>query len=188
MNVYLKFEITISLAILFCFCFGCNFGSECDSDSVKECNTSDEQNTNSTCDELAEVIQPDADLSWLRCPINYCWQNNGCNWVSNPGLDWETSSSLCPEGYRIPTIDEFMGLLENCQQSDAGIETYFFCDACRESSTCASMFGSTDNFNYWTSSVNEDFEFEVWTISFDTGLFQLVPMNENHAIRCVRDI
>ena len=63
--------------------------------------------------DMNEIKQPYTDLYWLRCPLGQTWNGSACTGKTNQ-MDWTTAQSACPEGFRVPTRQEFMSLLGGC--------------------------------------------------------------------------
>jgi len=77
------------------------------------------------------------------------------------------AQDACPEGFHLPTVHQFAGLLENC------IETtkYIRCDRCQNSSPCKDMFQYTLGWILWTANEcngSSDYRFK-YSLNGDEG-------------------
>ena len=133
-----------------------------DTDADSDADSDTDTDTGSyECDPFAEVLQPYTSLCWRRCPLDRTWNGSSCE-GSYAQMDWcdasgEDDSQCVPDnpgqniceltlgsGYRLPTSEEFRGLLGNCMPNDNGD----VCNNCASSPTCSGMFGSDDG-GYW---------------------------------------
>lgn len=53
------------------------------------------------------------NLNYYKSPGSWCYENNPDNCNKYGRLyNWETAESICPEGWHLPTVDEFNSLIE----------------------------------------------------------------------------
>ncbi|MBW1811647.1 MAG: hypothetical protein JRJ87_25895 [Deltaproteobacteria bacterium] len=89
--------------------------------------------------EKEDVKQPGTNLYWMRCPLGQIWTGSSCQGKANT-ITWEKAPKACPDGYRLPTRQEFMLLLGGCDSNLKKGKTGY-CSSCEKSGTCRSMFG-----------------------------------------------
>lgn len=90
-----------------------------------------------------EVKQPNADLYWLRCVVGLDWDGYECSSLNSGAeqVTWNDAMEDCPEGYRLPTLEEYQSLMGDCEpQYDSGEYTIGNCDSCENSSVCDKVF------------------------------------------------
>lgn len=117
---------------------------------------------------------PAGRLNWLDAVDH-------CNQISREGYD----------DWRIPTLDEFLFLLDGCDASVLGGEIGS-CLSCADSPVCSSMFGA-DGGHYWTSSDFGTLQDTKWCVDLGTGevseMETYVGVSEyvtDARVRCVR--
>ncbi len=131
-----------------------------------------------------EVKQPPGrTLYWLRCPIGQRWTGSSCE--GDPRfMDWHEAKNACPGGYRLPTRQEFMSLLEGCDAAVRGCMPGF-CGKCAKTSKCSSIFGEDTGW-YWTSSSVMAASSHAWYVLFDVGYVYYGDKDLVYHVRCVR--
>ncbi len=146
--------------------------TDTDTGSVQECGET-------------EVSQPGTDLCWFRCPMGRTWDGSECT-GDTARKNWNDAMATCPDGYSLPTRDQFMALLGNCDSYVTG-GSYGSCDSCSASSTCNGMFGSDEEV-YWTSTLREDNPDFAWHVYFSSGYVFRVDISGNDlfAALCLR--
>ena len=136
-----------------------------------------------------EVHQPGTDLFWLTCPLDQNWESGpscGCTGTLDM-KSWSETTTSCPPGYRLPTRQEFIDILGNCD-ADVKNNKVGFCDTCESedansSDICTGVLGS-DSGHYWTSSsVGGGY---IWIVYLDTGEVTQYPTVASLYVRCVR--
>ncbi len=165
-------------------------------DTITEPDTAEQQDGGGgPCDPQKEVRQPETDLCWMRCPLTQEWTGTSCEGVriettwcdatggSTTGCEPRASGvNLCElllgKGYRLPTEEEFLALFGNCWDFQ-----HHICDACIQSKTCSSMFGS-DGEHYWSSTEND--ASAAWYAGFDSGNIGSQFKRYDSCVRCVR--
>ena len=128
-----------------------------------------------------ESVQEGHDVTWLRCPLGQCWIDNNC--VGVPGrFSWDKAMDACPQGWRLPTREDFLDLLGECEEDASGDGTET-CGSCGEE--CNALFGlyNDDHGYYWSST--EDGE-EAWSVYFNYGNAGFESKDEKHWARCVK--
>jgi uncharacterized protein (TIGR02145 family) len=89
-------------------------------------------------------------------------------------MTWDVAVDSCPQGFRLPLIDEFLALLSECNQEALAHETYGgSCMPCGASPACDPMFTDDQldadtldysyynivrNGEYWTSETSNNDE------------------------------
>ena len=113
------------------------------------------------CPDSTYTPQPGTERCWT------CFTNDPAivgmcgEWDGMDGVTWDTANTSCPDGFRLPTVGELLGLLENCE--DMG--TYTQCDGCASSSACSQMY--TAPAGPWSS---EDCDTgKKWLVSLASG-------------------
>jgi hypothetical protein len=118
------------------------------------------------------VRQPGTDLSWTRCSAGARWDGKGCEGEAR-ALAWAEASVACPDGYRLPSRAELLGLL-----GAAGAPPR----ACAASAPCAALFPA-DEGALWTS---EGEGGAAWTVRVADGAAALASAGSAARARCVR--
>jgi hypothetical protein len=191
-------------------------------DCANDCNTTtgecnrDCYPSNSCCESDGtwkagdEVLQPETNLYWLRCPLEQHWlegsscgcdgTTSGMTWCDASGNDapkddgsgeyWclagypgvDTCKDTYPGGnYRLPTGLEFSVLLE---ESAFGNQDGLTCDGTVGDTMCTDMFG-LETRSYWSSTPYG--VTSAWLARFLNGLVnRSVGINSNY-VRCLRD-
>jgi len=134
-----------------------------------------------------DVIDPEQDLLWARCPLEMTLKRVHVvkkAWLGllkkksstiecsgeNRTFTWEAAQNACPGGYRLPSKKEFEILLECGSNGE--------CKSCKASDNCKEMFDSDYN-SYWSTTPG--------IVIFMGGY--IGPSSEDHGVmvRCVRD-
>ena len=163
-------------------------GEEPDSDD-----TDTQTNTDSGDCASDEILQPQTNRCWRRCPVGQEWVDSVC--VGSVSFrNWSGAVSACPAAsskYRTATRDEMISVLDNCDPNIVQSNIDGLCDPCAQSSYCFQMF-EFDSYVYWTSTATEpdsDTQAMPWGVSFAIGtVFQSYNNEELHAARCLRNI
>ena len=124
---------------------------------------------NGTCAEpLPDTVQqPDSTKVWTRCPVGMQWSGWECTGTVTDLL-WSDALWNCPFGFQVPSLDDFIEILADCDASVISHSEYGGeCDTCSQSSNCDEMFtddptGSDEGWNgdmksadYWTRDVGK---------------------------------
>ncbi len=88
---------------------------------------------------LIEVRQKGTSLSWLRCPIGQRFHGGKCRGARKT-LREMAIGNTCPKGYRVPTVEEIILLLGDCDHQAGRVESGT-CRSCYRSPVCNEMFG-----------------------------------------------
>jgi hypothetical protein len=126
------------------------------------------------------VRQAGTHLSWLRCPAGQRWSSKGCEGeaaLASRAL----AAGTCPEGCRLPSREEFLGLLEGCVPSAAG-GGEAHCRSCAESQACSQLLGP-DAGTYWVAS-QPGAPGRLARLS--DGAFLVAPEDARALVRCVQ--
>lgn len=132
-----------------------------------------------------DVRQIGTDLIWKQCAVGRKW--NGASCEGEPmAMSWEVAMRSCPHGYRLPSRDEFLGLLDGCdhtfQPGQAGQ-----CRPCDQSQYCLSLFGVKSGWHWSTTIATEGDDLRMWAVEFDTGAVRdLSAKFQDGRARCVR--
>ena len=166
---------TRSLTALTCLCL---LASACDDGSG---------GAGAACDDAAAIEQSSTALVWLRCPLGTCWDGELCQ---GEPLVWEWGGALeaCPDGYRLPTRQEYVDLLGGCAGGSAE------CDSCDMNPTCAPMFTSAGEYvcsadvdrAYHTSTEVDDDSDRVYVCSLDAGEISMSEKTMQRPVRCLQ--
>ncbi len=143
-----------------------------------------------------EVAQPNSQLSWLRCAIGSVWDGWECDYVDGLAetyYNWDEVKIACPSGFRLPSRQEMINLLDDCDSSvlsgDQGS-----CSSCYESEVCNAMFGNamSSERDYWTSAIDygsssSSYDDRHWIVSFYDGevKLQYPSQAQTDRVRCV---
>jgi hypothetical protein len=164
-------------------------GGESDTDTDVE----DAGDSNPGECEPDEVLEPETDLCWLRCPLGQEWVDSTCVGAVS-FMAWSSAVSACQafdDRMRTATRDDMISVLDNCDYNVVQADGDGLCDPCIQSSPCFEMFDFDSNI-YWTSTSTSRNLFSEplpWAVSFDVGtVFQTVNTEELYAARCVRDL
>lgn len=134
-----------------------------------------------------EVRQRGTDLFWLRCPARQRWLDGRCA-GELAAFSAQEVERACPEGYRVPAIEEMLLLLGDCDRQAGRLEDGL-CRSCFNSPSCNRMFGD-DRGWYWSSPgfLAHGAVKGTWSVSFDHGYVRFVPMGDDAEahVRCVR--
>jgi hypothetical protein len=120
--------------------------------------------------------QPGTGLSWTRCSAGARWNGKGCDGEAQR-VAWNVAIASCPDGYRLPTRAEVLGLLGPPAGAGAGAAR-----GCRASETCATLLGA-DEGPLWTSEGEGD---AAWTVTVADGSSALAAPGSTARVRCVR--
>lgn len=164
-------------------CDGVNCYQECNPAETC-CNNDGTLRTNED-----EVQQPGTNLYWKRCSLGQTWTTSCLCTGSTVQHNWDNAMNACPSGYRLPTREEFIQLLGDCD-SEVTNGGEGPCDACHPSQpnpseTCINMFDSTTP-NYWSSSVVATNTDRAWVADFGIGYISTSAKHFSNWARCVR--
>ena len=133
------------------------------------------------------VKQPGIGLYWLRCRVGREWTGRNCTGRTR-SMSWSEALKACPVGYRLPTKQELVLLLDGC---NSGVKSGRGgrCNSCEDSSKCSSMFGE-DTGDYWSSTPSHSKPDHAWIVRFDPpwGAWHVIRDKESSTkdARCVR--
>jgi hypothetical protein len=122
------------------------------------------------------VPQPGTALTWLHCPAGQRWSGTRCE-GSVRLVPHGAAADACPEGYRLPTRAELLGLLDGCRPGGGGP-----CRSCGKSAACASLFGN-DQTSTWAGAAQGG---RAWVADLGDGLLRQVEVAREQAVRCVQ--
>lgn len=179
-------KLIIALAML-TFTTGCN----------------EEINTECNCNS-SSIKQSGVALCWHRCPLGQEWNDWTCegniifkDWCDTTGEDTNLCSSNSPgedickqmlgSKYRLPTREEFMELLGNCEESEIHSSDDYLCNSCHEEeeeTQCGNMFDLDQN-SYWAVSSSSSYSDRTWYTDFGSGLITYLKEHRFLPIRCV---
>ncbi len=132
------------------------------------------------CEPDMDILQPGTETVWLKCPLGRTFDGQVCKGQS-ASMNFKDALSACPEGYRLPTLDEFVTLLGGCDDN-VKKKNPGMCSSCREGA-CYEMFRS-DIDCYW-SSATFDKEY-AWNALFETGRIGWNRRGSEMGVRCVK--
>jgi len=130
-----------------------------------------------------DVKQPGTNLYWLRCPIGQRWTGSSCEGDARE-MTWHDVGNACPSGYRLPTRQEFVSLLGGCDAKVRG-RKWGYCNNCKKSGNCSSMFGRDLRY-YWSSSSYAADSSLAWCVYFTSGDVDSADKANDANVRCVR--
>jgi hypothetical protein len=129
----------------------------------------------------AEIQQPGTSLYWMRCPVGKWWSGTACEGTADV-MNWFKAVKACPQGYRLPTRQEYLDLLGGCDDAVIKGKKLGSCRTCQKSPVCSLMFGK-DSFWYWSIQQGTP---NAWGINFKKGrINDDIEGNESY-VRCVR--
>ena len=141
-----------------------------------------------------DVKQPGTNLYWLRCPIGQKWTGSSCEGEAER-MTWNKATNACPSGYRLPTREELVSLLDALSYAEQQEITrpwdWEFYRTCPKSGMCSSMFGKDDLGHYWSSSSHATDSSEAWSVYFFSGVVSHNAKDDDREdylceVRCVR--
>jgi hypothetical protein len=118
-------------------------GSGCMLDQI----TGDDSASSSCAED--EVEDPNTGLCWKRCRGDKRWTGDHCT-SGLSSMAAEPAASRCIAPSRLPSRDEMVRFLDNCQLLDGSYQ----CHSCTASSGCGAVYGSSldvNTVNIWTS-------------------------------------
>jgi len=119
-------------------------------------------------------------LTWLRCPAGQRWSGKGCEGQALLAPRAQAGQA-CPEGCRLPSREDFLGILEGCAPpAAAGGERS--CRSCAESHACSQLLGP-DAGTYWAASPAGE---PGWMVRLSDGAFLAAPADAQALVRCVQ--
>lgn len=114
---------------------------------------------------------------WTRADKNGAIRST--NWSKTDG------SSVCPVGYRVPTIDE---LNEELLVLDNGFNSFLKIPNAGKRGFFADFVGANRLFQLWSSTpVNNDFASSIAQSTGEILTINFTSRNEGHSIRCIED-
>jgi hypothetical protein len=125
------------------------------------------------------VRQAGTDLLWVRCPAGQRWSGKRCEGEAARAT-WPGATGACPEGCRLPTRKEFLGVLEGC--SPEGEAAAARCRPCGQSQACAELLGP-DQGTYWVAAADGG---PAGTVRLSDGSFQAAAGDVGALVRCVQ--
>jgi len=141
----------------------------------------EEKKVEKLSEQAGEVKQPGTNVYWMRCPLGQTWSGSSCQGVPSR-MPWARAMKACPAGYRLPTRQEFVNLLDGCDEKVRGGGSGY-CAICGKSAMCSSMFGKDEGY-YWSSSVSGSSS--AWDASFYGGRIAGDDQSPGGYMRCVR--
>lgn len=163
---------------------------------------SDSSAADSTISDLmtsdGQTLCPQDNSTQAECSTTTVAGLNGLLWQLKPACfdaeTWDVSNSYCEDlilcghkGWRLPTLDELTGLLDNCDQN---VQDTFpgYCDACDASTQCNSMFATNIGDDFWSSTLWEKDQDLAWYVSFRSGAVgNIIKTLKSNMTRCVYD-
>jgi len=129
------------------------------------------------------VRQPGAYLLWLRCPLHQEWNGTACTGEMTK-YNQDHALMACPVGFRVPTRDELINLLDDC--NDRVVRgSYGTCNSCKDSAACSQMFDAQEGY-YWSSDIIN--ELEAWAASLVQGHVASGPTPSPKPVLCVQSV
>lgn len=169
---------------------GTDTDTDTDSDSDSDADTEDPNCPN------PGIEQEGAGLIWQQCLAGQCFEENPESGVEECmgdalELEWAEAQDSCYNGWRLPTRDELMALLGNCDDIDTDNDEVS-CDSCPDSSVCDSMFPGIEDLPivsrlhlHWSS--DEIDETNAWFARFQVGVVKKDSKAKKYTLHCVRE-
>jgi hypothetical protein len=174
---------------------GGDAGTDGGADGSSDADGDSDADTDEAC--APEVFDDGTNLYWLQCLAGQCWDGAACAWedgVDPVSLTFAEASEACPSGYRLPAIDELMGLMDDCT-IDLSVDEPGTCTPCQDSDTCNAIFPGIGDLPitsieiiHWSSTDLETSDARAWWMNFQSGVVEsrLKEMPGGTAV-CVRD-
>lgn len=139
------------------------------------------------------VEQPgNPSRQWTRCPLGSDWDGWRCTGTATP-MTWYPALEACPSGSQVPSLDDFIAILDDCDANVINHSEYGGdCASCSSSDDCDEMFTNEDilegydtklkSGTYWTRTVGKDFGGDAkfaFRVDFGGGLYS-VDTNPNY--------
>jgi hypothetical protein len=158
--------------------------ADSDSDTDADSDADGDTDTGSTSAEDG-IAQPDSDLIWMRCPLGGLWDGAACQWTCS-WMTWPEALVACPDGWRLPTLQEFIDLLGDCD-ADVLAGNWGYCNSCSQSPACASMFSPTTGL-FWSATEHDTDDAWVadWYDNAPLGNLYYSGKSGDAYVRCVR--
>jgi hypothetical protein len=126
-----------------------------------------------------EILDDGTGVYWLQCLAGQCWDGAACVWEGEAdSLTYDEAATACPSDYRLPTIEEIMGLLGNCT-IDLALDEGGTCDTCPLSAACDAIYPDIDAYDWlapeivhWSGTTLETSDARAWRINFQSGLIE----------------
>jgi len=177
------------LAALLLGCDGDGGGAvgETDDDDDEDIDAGDtESDTGEDCGPQ-EIEHPVTGDNWKRCHLggDWKWDGDECDCVGGTiaTMTWDEAAEACPGGWRMPTAEEMLGLLDDCPTweaiEDAGMGT---CTNCPGSDVCSEIFPG-DGQMYWTGT--EHGSSQAYSAWFNVGTISPRSKGTTYYVRCI---
>ena len=146
-----------------------------------------------SCGEWEAWIDEGTGIYWLQCLAGQCLVDDACAWEGGEAVTFEYDEAVaaCPGGTRLPTIEELMGLLGDCDEIDFGTNMTGFCNTCAGSPACDAIYPGTEELEltsteavHWSSTALNDSK--MWRINFLSGLVDATLKEMSGTAVCVR--
>ena len=139
-----------------------------------------------------ETADADAGLLWRRCLAGECWDADAEACAGEAlEVDFDAAADACPAPYRLPTRDELMGLLGDCEEL-AEDDEQTACAACAASALCDEAFPGTEELPeisrlhlHWSSTELD--ATNGWFARFKHGMVKTDDKTKVFTAVCVRD-
>jgi len=101
------------------------------------------------------------------------WQKQNDTTIRGWGIAYTfcTNPSLTGSGWRLPSVNELMSIVDYGLSSSAVNTTYF---------------PATQSYDYWSSTTDAGATGAAWTVSFTDGMLTTSSMAQQYYVRCVR--
>lgn len=144
---------------------------------AQTCNVNIERSTPDSRYELlnngSEVKDQTTGLVWQRCSLGQIWSGTTC--TGTPSLhEWPDALAKAKAvgvGYRLPNIKELQTLVDS---------------ACYAPAINTTLFPSTPDHYYWSSSLFMRARVSVWRVDFYNGSSQIFGKQASQYVRAVR--
>jgi hypothetical protein len=137
------------------------------------------------------ITDENTGLVWRRCHDGGWWEwspsFSKCKCVDGlvNTMAWDMIFGACDPSFRPATVDELMGVLENCDDwLEIEANGSGSCDGCQESEPCQTLFPNDGRF-YW--SATEANEVEAWHVAFNVGTVNSVTKGADYYVRCIEE-
>jgi hypothetical protein len=173
-------------------------GGDAGTDSGADGSTDTDADSDADSDQpCSPEIDDGTGVYWLQCLAGQCLVDEVCAWEGGETMSftYDEAVAACPSGYRLPTIQEIMGLLGNCEEIDiaASAPEPGSCDTCPASTVCNGIYPGIDAYDWlapeivhWSSTGVTDNDSSVWSANFQSGLIEVKNKALGATAACVR--
>lgn len=140
------------------------------------------------CESLEHVPQPGTDKCWTCLIGEPGAGGERCPHVEDQfevkTFTLEEAQGACPEGFVIPSLEDFLSLYVSCNPDDI---FDFYCGSCASDTFCRYMFGNALDRALWTSDVCGNSNYDFWGHYGKPSDYPCDHKLSRSSLVCVRD-